>query len=148
MNPAPRKTVVIVDDEKSYADLLAQLLQDNVECQVHVFYRPAEALAAIIGLKPSVIVSDYYMPEINGLDFIRQATALLPETAFVLITGHNMSTSLDELAALPSLKGHLSKPFGWRQLAGEILSVWPDPHPPKLTRMLAPEDAAAQKGSA
>lgn len=148
MNPAPRKTVVIVDDEKSYADLLAQLLQDNIECRVHVFYRPAEALAAITGLRPSVIVSDYYMPEMNGLDFIRQASALLPETAFVLITGHNMSTSLDELAALPALKGHLSKPFGWRQLAAEILGVWPDPHPPKLTRSLAPEAATAQKDGA
>ena len=132
MNPVPRKTVVIVDDEKSYADLLAQLLKDNVECNVHVFYRPADALAAIPELKPSVIVTDYYMPEINGLDFIRRATVLLPETAFVLITGHNMSTSLDELAALPSLKGHLSKPFGWRQLAAEVLNVWPDAAPPKL----------------
>ncbi len=132
MNSAPRKTVVIVDDEKSYADLLAQLLKDNVECSVHVFYRPAEALAAIPELKPSVIVTDYYMPEINGLDFIRQATVLLPETAFVLITGHNLSTSLDELANLPSLKGHLAKPFGWRQLAGEVLSVWPGGNAPKL----------------
>ena len=132
MNSAHRKTIVIVDDEKSYADLLAQLLKDNVECMVHVFYRPADALAAIPELKPNVIVSDYYMPEINGLDFIRQATVLLPETAFVLITGHNMSTSLDELANLPSLKGHLAKPFGWRQLAGDVLKVWPDGNAPKL----------------
>ncbi|MBC7369764.1 MAG: response regulator [Undibacterium sp.] len=132
MNSATRKTVVIVDDEKSYADLLAQLLKDNVECSVHVFYRPAEALAAIPELKPGVIVTDYYMPEINGLDFIRQATVLLPETVFVLITGHNMSTSLDELANLPSLKGHLAKPFGWRQLAAEVLGVWPGGSPPKL----------------
>lgn len=132
MNSVPRKTVVIVDDEKSYADLLAQLLKDNVECTVHVFYRPADALAAIPELKPSVIVTDYYMPEINGLDFIRQATVLLPETAFVLITGHNMSTSLDELANLASLKGHLAKPFGWRQLASEVLKVWPGGNAPKL----------------
>lgn len=132
MNAAPRKNVVIVDDEKSYADLLAQLLKDNVECNVHVFYRPADALNALPELKPGVVVTDYYMPEINGLDFIRRATPIVPDTAFVLITGHNMSTSLDELAALPSLKGHLSKPFGWRQLASEVLNVWPDNAPPKL----------------
>jgi len=132
VNPAPRKTVLIVDDEKSYADLLAQLLKDNVECNVHVFYRPAEALAALPALQPQVIVSDYYMPEINGLDFIRRASVLLPETAFVLITGHNMSTSIDEIANLPALKGHIAKPFGWRQLAAEVLAVWPDANPPKL----------------
>jgi DNA-binding NtrC family response regulator len=132
VNAVTRKTVVIVDDEKSYADLLAQLLKDNVDCNVQVFYRPADALDALPALKPGVVVTDYYMPEINGLDFIRRATAIVPETAFVLITGHNMATSLDELAALSSLKGHLSKPFGWRQLAGEVLNVWPDSSPPKL----------------
>ena len=54
---------------------------------MHAFYRPADALAALPELKPSVIVTDYYILEINGLDFIRQATALRPVTAFVLITG-------------------------------------------------------------
>jgi len=132
VNLPTRKIVFIVDDEKSYADLLAQLLQDNVECSVHVFYRPADALVAIPALQPQVVVSDYYMPEINGFDFMRRASVLLPETSFVLITGHNMSTSLDEIASLSAIKGHLSKPFGWRQLAAEILAVWPDSNPPKL----------------
>ncbi len=132
VNSAPQKTIVIVDDEKSYADLITQLLKENIDCDVRVYYRPADALAAIAEFSPQVIVSDYYMPEINGFDFIRRASAMLPETAFVLITGHNMSTSLDEIASLPAIKGHLSKPFGWRQLAGEILGVWPDGNPPKL----------------
>jgi CheY-like chemotaxis protein len=132
VNSAPQKTVVIVDDEKSYADLITQLLKENIDCDVRVYYCPADALAAIAEFSPQVIVSDYYMPEINGFDFIRRASAMLPETAFVLITGHNMSTSLDEIASLPAIKGHLSKPFGWRQLAGEILGVWPDGNPPKL----------------
>lgn len=132
MNSAPRKTIVIVDDEESYADLITQLLNDNLDCNVQVFYRPADALAAITELKPAVIVTDYYMPEINGFDLIRRASVLLPETAFVLITGHNMSTSVDEIASLPAIKGHLAKPFGWRQLAAEVLGVWPDSNPPKL----------------
>lgn len=132
VNSAPQKTIVIVDDEKSYADLITQLLKENIDCDVRVYYRPADALAAIAEFSPQVIESDYYMPEINGFDFIRRASAMLPETAFVLITGHNMSTSLDEIASLPAIKGHLSKPFGWRQLAGEILGVWPDGNPPKL----------------
>ncbi len=132
MNTNPRRTVVVVDDEKSYADLLAQLLKDNVDCSVHTFYRPVDALAALPLLKPSVIVTDYYMPEINGLKFIRQGTQLLPEAAFILITGHNMSGYMDELGQLPSLKSHLAKPFGWRQLASEVLRVWPDGDAPRM----------------
>jgi YesN/AraC family two-component response regulator len=79
-----------------------------------------------------VIVTDYYMPEINGLRFIREATTMLPQAAFILITGHNMSGYMDELGQLPSLKSHLAKPFGWRQLASEVLRVWPDGNAPKM----------------
>ena len=132
LNTNPRCSVVVVDDEKSYADLLAQLLKDNVDCSVHTFYRPVDALAALPLIKPSVIVTDYYMPEINGLKFIRQGTLLLPEAAFILITGHNMSGYMEELGQLPSLKSHLAKPFGWRQLASEVLRVWPGTNPPKM----------------
>lgn len=127
-----RRTLVIVDDEKSYADLLSQLLNDNLDCSVHTFYRPADALAALPFLKPNVVVSDYYMPEINGLKFIREATSLIPGSAFILITGHNMSGYMDELKTLPSIKSHLAKPFGWRQLASEVLRVWPNTNPPNV----------------
>ena len=132
MNTDTRRTVVVVDDEKSYADLLSQLLNDNLDCSVHTFYRPVEALAALPFLKPNVVVSDYYMPEINGLKFIREATSLLPGAAFILITGHNMSGYMDDLTKLPSLKSHLSKPFGWRQLANEVLRIWPNGNPPTI----------------
>lgn len=108
------------------------MLKDNLDCDVRVYYRPADALAAIAEFSPQAIVSDYYMPKINRFDFIRRASAVLRETAFVLITGHNMSASLDEIASLPAIKSHLSKPFGWRQLAVEILGVWPDGNSSKL----------------
>ena len=132
VNTDIRKTVVVVDDEKSYADLLAQLLKDNLDCTVHTFYRPLDALAALPLLQPSVIVTDYYMPEINGLRFIRESSLILPLAAFILITGHNMTGYMDELAQLPKLKSHLAKPFGWRQLAGEVIRVWPNNNPPKM----------------
>lgn len=137
MNTDTRRTLVVVDDEKSYADLLSQLLNDNLDCSVHTFYRPVDALAALPFLKPHVVVSDYYMPEINGLKFIREASTLLPGSAFILITGHNMSGYMDDLTKLPSLKSHLAKPFGWRQLANEVLRVWPNANPPGVRASLS-----------
>lgn len=138
-NPCQRRTaivslptiraIVIVDDEKSYTDLLTQMLADNLNCPVHAFSRPLEALKDLPALNPGVIVTDYYMPQLNGLEFIRQATPLVPETTFVMITGHNLSAEEDTMARMPALKGFLSKPFGWRKLADEILRVWP-PHLP------------------
>lgn len=125
MNTTPVKSIILVDDEKSYTELMSQLLADNLDCQVHGFTRPVEALKAIPNLNPGVIVTDYFMPQLNGIEFVRQATLLAPEASFVMISGHNLSAEESQLATLGSLKGFLSKPFGWRKLADEILRVWP-----------------------
>jgi DNA-binding NtrC family response regulator len=125
VNPLPSKPIILVDDEKSYTDLLTQMLEENLDCSVHAFSRPLEALKALPRLTPSVVVTDYFMPQLNGLDFIRQAAPLVPDAAFVLITGHNLEAEREMMARLAPLKGFLAKPFGWRTLANEILRVWP-----------------------
>jgi DNA-binding NtrC family response regulator len=125
VTPATKKSIVLVDDEQSYNDLMRQLLSDNLDCPVHGFIRPRAALQALPVLDPGVIVSDYFMPEMSGLDFIRQASDLAPAAAFVLISGNNLTAESDRIAALPRLRGVLAKPFGWRKLADEILRVWP-----------------------
>lgn len=124
MNPA-RKSIVLVDDERSYTDLMTQLLTENLDCPVHAFTRPREALRALPQLDVAVIVTDYHMPELNGIEFIREATPLAPHSVFVMITGHNLTAAEDQLARLAALKGFLPKPFGWQKLAEEIVRVWP-----------------------
>lgn len=126
MNATPVKSIVLVDDEKSYTDLMSQMLEDNLDCRVATFTRPLDALSALPTLRPAVVVTDYYMPQINGLEFMRLAAPLVPSAAFVLITGHNLSSAEDQMSRLQCLKGFLAKPFGWRVLADEILRVWPD----------------------
>ena len=125
MNPALPRAIVLVDDEKSYTDLLTSMLAENLDCPVHAFSRPIAALKVLPELNPGVVVTDYFMPELDGLEFIRQAAPLVPDSAFVLITGHNLSALQDAMSRLTPLKGFLPKPFGWRKLADEILRVWP-----------------------
>lgn len=117
---------MLVDDEKSYTDLMAQMIEEHLICKVAAFSRPHDALSALRAATPAVIVTDYHMPQLNGIEFIRLAAPLLPSTAFILITGHNIGTVQHEIDQLPPLKGVLSKPFGWRTLAAEIVRVWPD----------------------
>jgi DNA-binding NtrC family response regulator len=126
VHPAAPKSIVIVDDEKSYTDLLTQMLADNLDCPVHAFSRPLDALKALPTMDPGVIVTDYHMPQLDGIEFIRQASTVVPQAAFVMITGHNLSQQQDQLDRLTALKAFLPKPFGWRKLADEILRVWPE----------------------
>lgn len=104
---------------------MAQMLTENLDCPVHAFAQPVEALHALPGVNPGVIVTDYNMPQIDGLEFIRQAAVVVPEAVFVLITGHNLATEREKMDRLVQLRGFLEKPFGWRKLADEIIRVWP-----------------------
>lgn len=114
-----------MDDEGTYTGLMSQMLESNFDCRVSAFTRPLDALAALPLLVPAVIVTDYFMPQLDGLEFIRQAAALAPQAAFILITGHSLAADDVERSRAHRLRGYLPKPFGWRRLAEEIIRVWP-----------------------
>lgn len=124
-NVESRTSVVLVDDERSYVELMAQMLTDNLECEVHMFTSPEEALSQLADLSAGVIVSDYFMPELDGVEFIRRATAIAPGAAFIIVSGHDLGNLEHELAELKMLKLRLQKPFGWRPLAAAVIEAWP-----------------------
>jgi len=136
MSKIPRlpgeKIVVLVDDEISYIDLLEQLLSEHLACPVHGFTKPADALRAMPGLNVGLIVTDYQMPEMTGLELIGEVQKLDPTIPAVMITAYHLKFTERELAEVPSLKVIVRKPFKWAALASEVVKYWPDPHPPKV----------------
>lgn len=123
------KSIVLVDDERSYAELMQQLLADHFDCPVYSFSRPLDALQKLPELDPGVVVTDYFMPQINGVELIRRASPLVPQAAFIMISGNNVSEFAEELTRLPLLKAFIAKPVGYRRLADEISRIWPSDIP-------------------
>jgi DNA-binding NtrC family response regulator len=78
--------VLIVDDESAIADTLSELLQSWG-------YETAQApdgragLALVEEFRPSVVVTDVYMPNLDGFGLLREMRELHPETAVILLTG-------------------------------------------------------------
>ena len=103
-----------MDDERSYVELISQMIADNLDCPVHAFTRPSEALLSLGRLSPGVIVTDYFMPDMDGVEFIRKAAKVAPKAAFIMISGHDLDPIEHQLARLRKLKMRLQKPFGWR----------------------------------
>ena len=131
--PLPKgKIVVLVDDEISYIDLLEQLLSEHLACPVHGFTKPADALRAMPKLDVGLIVTDYQMPDMNGLEFIKAVQKINPGIPVVMITAYHLKFTARELASVPALKVIVRKPFKWAALANEVVKYWPDPHPPKV----------------
>jgi len=119
------RSVVIVDDQKPFVELMVKMIGENLTCKVHAFTRPADALRALARISPAVIVTDYQMPVMNGVEFIREASTLAPEAVFIMISGTNLELIDHELSQLKRLKMRLQKPFGWRSLSSAVLEVWP-----------------------
>ena len=139
---AAAKSIVIVDDEKSYADLLSELIKENFLNPVVSFTRPLDALEALPALKVGIVVTDYYMPQLTGLEFIVRARALQPGLPFLILTGHGVHLAEEDFSHLPELREVLHKPLGWRQLADAIATHWPQ----ASLRAAAPVRSSPRRG--
>jgi DNA-binding NarL/FixJ family response regulator len=86
--PSPAQRILVVDDDHRVRDSLADLigLADGVEV-VGTTSQPAETLAAIERLRPSVVVIDPYLPDLeDGLAFIRSLRANSPRALRIVAT--------------------------------------------------------------
>lgn len=132
MSRAEDKIVMLVDDEIAYIDLLQQLLSEHLACPVRGFTKPADALRALPDLNVGLIITDYQMPAMNGMQFITEVGKIKPDIPVVMITAYLLKFTQRELAKVPALKAVVRKPFKWKSLAEHVIKHWPDSHPPKV----------------
>ncbi|HEX8351944.1 MAG TPA: sigma-54 dependent transcriptional regulator [Pyrinomonadaceae bacterium] len=82
----PKRRILIVDDEPVIAESLSELL-DGWGYETAVASDGLLGLAAVEEFRPSVVVSDVYMPNLDGFGLLREMRGLHPETAVILLTG-------------------------------------------------------------
>lgn len=132
------KIVVLVDDEVAYIDLLQQLLSEHLACPIRGFTTPMEALAALPNLNVGLIITDYQMPAMSGLEFIAEVQKRNPAIPAVMITAYTLKFNKSELGRVPALKAIVRKPFRWKTLAEHVVKYWPDERPPSVIGSAAP----------
>lgn|SRR5688572_17396045 len=79
--------VVLVDDEPDALEFLAFVLE-NEGAHVASFIDPAAALEDLVAHPPDVLVSDLYMPRMNGWELIEQARLRGVRAPAAAITAH------------------------------------------------------------
>ncbi len=81
------RRILLVDDEERVTSGLRRNLRRRFE--IETCNDPAEALDLVASqAEPfSVVVSDYQMPGINGIDFLARVRTLAPETVRIMLTG-------------------------------------------------------------
>ncbi|MEN8006299.1 MAG: response regulator [Candidatus Krumholzibacteriota bacterium] len=81
-------TVVIVDDEEMVLDSLRTFLDLETEYGIRSFTSPAAALEYAQDGQVDVVVSDFLMPEMNGIELLGRFGARHPHAPRILLTGY------------------------------------------------------------
>ena len=82
---AAGQVLLIVDDDPSNLESLARIFRRE-RVEVMTATDGKEALALLRKLRVSVVLTDLMMPSMNGLDLLRAAKTVSPETEFILMT--------------------------------------------------------------
>ena len=83
---APR--ILLLDDESMVTRSLQGLVEAETDWTATAFNDPREAVAAMKEQTFDTVVSDYLMPQMDGLKFLVQARELQPAATRVLLTGY------------------------------------------------------------
>jgi CheY-like chemotaxis protein len=122
--PEVQARILIVDDHPNTSATLARILEGTLtSVEILTALNGQEALA-IVGKGVDVLIVDYLMPDMTGLELIEQLRALpiRQPARTVLITAHH-SAELVELSRQVQVDDYLVKPVHPKQIRGLVEGV-------------------------
>src|SRR3989304_992645 len=84
--PMTTSTVLVVDDEESIRDLIRRKLTREGR-HVLLAARGQEAIEVFRRHRPDITILDLHMPEMNGIEVLRQIRAVDPQAIVMIFTG-------------------------------------------------------------
>ena len=110
------KTVMIIEDEEDAAELFAEMMRISGYHVVKTS-KSAPAIAMMTTEKPDVILLDIMMPEISGLDILRQMRRdpALANIPVIVVTAKGMPADIKN-GMEAGASTYLTKPVGFLDL--------------------------------
>ena len=118
------KSILVVEDEPSVADAFHLLLSIDKH-QVETVADGETALARYNEGGYDLVITDFLMPGIDGLELARLIKERAPHTPVVLITAYSENLLHDEQPRLKYVDAVLGKPFPIEQLYDVLRAVFP-----------------------
>ena len=122
LNPASAGLVFVVDDNPMLVEFASAVLE-SAGYEVVQFSDPKEALRAIreANPKPAVLVTDYEMGEMNGLQLIRSSREIHPSLKTLLLSGTVDASIM--LAREANVHRFLGKPYEAAELQKSVAEL-------------------------
>jgi DNA-binding NtrC family response regulator len=119
-----RKRILIIDDEPRVAFFLQEGLKAlGDDYQISTISSAELALEQIDRHTFDLLVVDFRLPGINGLDLIERVQSVSPDTKTILITAYG-SPEIEKKAHRLDICRYLNKPFRIEELMCTVQSIF------------------------
>jgi len=103
------KKILLVDDEQNVLNALQRELKDLYE--IKVFDNPVAALECCRKTQFDLVIADYKMPEMNGIEFLKQFGQIQPDASRVVLSGEADLDTLIRMINETHIYRFLAKPW-------------------------------------
>ncbi len=116
-----REKLLIVDDERMILELTSMVLRSK-GFDVSVVDNASDSYELIEREQPALVLLDYMMPKVNGLDALKEIRERFPETYVIMFTGKGSEEVAVELMKAGA-SDYILKPFSNAKLVERIENV-------------------------
>lgn len=132
-DPCP---LLIVDDESFICSALKRTLRSS-GFSVHAFTSPYEAIEFAQQNEVHVVLSDFRMPEMDGVEFLRQMRDIQPMAQRVMLTGYADPRSIEEAVNRSEVYRFVTKPWDDHALKSTLKAAADECHTRREIERLA-----------
>ncbi len=121
INKPKKPNIILIDDEELTQELIRHMLRELDLGEIAIYSSCSKALARIKkdGEHFDLIISDWEVPGMNGLDFLKEFRKIQKDTPFLMVTG-NASKDLVLSAMKAGVTAFIAKPFTANSLLEKV----------------------------
>jgi len=119
-----KPSVLLIDDDTSISLLAKARLMSHDNYQVILSEDGVVGFELALKKQPDVILLDWMMPNINGLDVLKQlkTNEKTKDIPVIMMTGKNMISDI-ELAFSSGAESYITKPLNLKKLSRKVNSL-------------------------
>lgn len=119
---AVKPLVFVVDDEPMLLEL-ASMIVEPLGCRVRTFRDPTTAVRefSLANPLPDLVITDYAMHQMNGMDLIRDCRRINPRQKILMVSGTVDADIYRDSAQKPD--AFLAKPYQTQELVDLVRSL-------------------------
>ena len=123
----PAGKLLLVDDEENILRSLRRVLRKG-HWEIETANDAESALRLTDHFRPGVVISDFRMPGMNGVDFLARVKELLPHAQRIMLTGQADQQAIEEAINRSQVFRFVSKPWNDGELLSTVKSAF-EQHP-------------------